>query len=197
MKRQEFIKNLKSELFGIPMVDIEDIIRDQEEMINDALKAGRTEDSIIQSFGDPKELARSLKAEIKIEKAGDEKKLSKQVRGVFGAVGALLVLAPFNLIFVLGPFLAVLGVTFAGWTVAVTMGAVAIGLLGAFLLEFLFIGTALTVQLSTFFTFLGFIGLAALFVVGMYYVTKIVFKLILSYLRWNLNFIQNQTQPGV
>ena len=197
MKRQEFIKNLKSELFGIPMVDIEDIIRDQEEMINDALKAGRTEDSIIQSFGDPKELARNLKAEIKIEKAGDEKKLSKQVRGVFGAVGALLVLAPFNLIFVLGPFLAVLGVTFAGWTVAVTMGAVAIGLLGAFLLEFLFIGTALTVQLSTFFTFLGFIGLAALFVVGMYYVTKIVFKLILSYLRWNLNFIQNQTQPGV
>ena len=197
MKRQEFIKNLKSELFGIPMVDIEDIIRDQEEMINDALKAGRTEDSIVQSFGDPKELARNLKAEIKIEKAGDEKKLSKQVRGVFGAVGALLVLAPFNLIFVLGPFLAVLGVTFAGWTVAVTMGAVAIGLLGAFLLEFLFIGTALTVQLSTFFTFLGFIGLAALFVVGMYYVTKIVFKLILSYLRWNLNFIQNQTQPGV
>ena len=197
MKRQEFFKNLKSELFGIPMVDIEDIIRDQEEMINDALKAGRTEDSIIQSFGDPKELARNLKAEIKIEKAGDEKKLSKQVRGVFGAVGALLVLAPFNLIFVLGPFLAVLGVTFAGWTVAVTMGAVAIGLLGAFLLEFLFIGTALTVQLSTFFTFLGFIGLAALFVVGMYYVTKIVFKLILSYLRWNLNFIQNQTQPGV
>lgn len=197
MKRQEFIKNLKSELFGIPMVDIEDIIRDQEEMINDALKAGRTEDSIIQSFGDPKELARNLKAEIKIEKAGDEKKLSKQVRGVFGAVGALLVLAPFNLIFVLGPFLAVLGVTFAGWTLAVGMGGVAVLLLGAFLLEFLFIGAALTVQLSTFFTFLGCIGLAALFIVGMYYITKIVFKLILSYLKWNLNFIQNQARTGV
>ena len=119
------------------------------------------------------------------------------MRGVFGAVGALLVLAPFNLIFVLGPFLAVLGVTFAGWVVAVTMGAVAVVLLGAFLLEFLFIGTALTVQLSTFFTFLGCIGLASLFIVGMYYVTKIIFKLILSYLRWNLNFIQNQAQPGV
>ena len=197
MKRQDFIKNLRNELFGIPMVDIEDIIRDQEEMINDALKAGRTEESIVQSFGDPKELARSLKAEIKIEKANDEKKLGKQVRGVFGAVGALLVLAPFNLIFVLGPFLAVLGVTFAGWTLAVGMGGVAVLLLGAFLLEFLFIGAALTVQLSTFFTFLGCIGLAALFIVGMYYITKIVFKLILSYLKWNLNFIQNQARTGV
>lgn len=197
MKRQDFIKNLRNELFGIPTVDIEDIIRDQEEMINDALKAGRDEEAIIKSFGDPKDLARNLKAEIKIEKATDEKKLSKQVRGVFGAVGALLVLAPFNLIFVLGPFLAVLGITFAGWVVAIVMGAVAIVFLGAFLLEFLFMGTALTVQLSTFFTFMGFVGLAALFVVGMYYVTKIIFKLILSYLRWNLNFIQNQAQPGV
>lgn len=197
MKRQDFIRNLRNELFGLPTVDIEDIIRDQEEMINDALKAGRTEEAVVQSFGDPKELARSLKAEIKIEKANDEKTLGKQVRGVFGAVGALLVLAPFNLIFVLGPFLAVIGVTFAGWVVAIAMGAVAVVLLGAFLLEFMFLGTALTVQLSTFFTFLGFIGLAALFVVGMYYVTKIIFKLILSYLRWNLNFIQNQAQPGV
>ncbi len=197
MKRHDFIKNLRNELFGIPMVDIEDIIRDQEEMINDALKAGRTEESIIQSFGDPKELARSLKAEIKIEKANDEKKLGKQVRGVFGAVGALLVLAPFNLIFVLGPFLAVLGVTFAGWTLAVGMGGVAVLLLGAFLLEFLFIGAALTVQLSTFFTFLGCIGLAALFILGMYSATKVVFKLTLSYLKWNLNFIQNQARTGV
>lgn len=197
MKRQDFIKNLRNELFGIPMVDIEDIIRDQEEMINDALKAGRTEESIIQSFGDPKELARSLKAEIKIERANDEKKLGKQVHGVFGAVGALLVLAPFNLIFVLSPFLAVLGVMFAGWMLAVGMGVLAILLFGAFLLEFLFIGTALTVQLSTFFTFLGCIGLAALFILGMYYVTKMVFKLILSYLRWNLNFIQNQARAGV
>lgn len=192
MKRAEFISELRKELIGIPKVDIEDIIRDQEEMINDAIAAGRNETAIIYSFGDPKELAKSLKAEIKIDQATDEKKLSKQVRGVFGAVGALLVLAPFNLIFVLGPFLAVLGITFAGWAVAMALGLVALVMMGTFFAEFIFLGSALTVQLSTFFTFLGCIGLAALFVVGMYSITKFIFKLILSYLKWNLNFIKNQ-----
>ncbi len=197
MKRQEFIINLRKELEGIPAFDIEDIIRDQDEMINDALKSGRAEEDVVKSFGDPVELAKNLKAEIKIEKAHDEKKLSLQVRGVFGAVGALLVLAPFNLIFVLGPFLAVIGITFAGWAVAAAFGVVAIALLAAFFVEFVFVGAAITVQLSTFFTFMGFIGLAALFVVGMYYVTKMIFRLILSYLKWNLNFIQKQAQVGV
>lgn len=192
MKRHEFINELKKELNGIPAVDIEDIIRDQEEMINDALAAGRDEESIIKSFGNPKELAKSLKAEIKIEQATDEKKLSKQVRGVFGAVGALLVLAPFNLIFVLGPFLAVLGITFAGWAVAFALGVAALALLGAFFMEFIFVGSVLTVHLSTFFAFLGCIGLSALFIMGMYFVTRQIFKLILSYLKWNLNFIKNQ-----
>lgn len=193
MNRQAFITELRKELNGIPRVDIEDIIRDQEEMISDALAAGRTEDDVVQSFGDPKELAKSLKAEIKIERATDEKKLSKQVRGVFSAVGALLVLAPFNLIFVLGPFLAILGITFAGWAVAMVIGLVAVFLMGIFFTEFIFVGSALTVHLATFFTILGCLGLAALFVVGMYFVTKIIFKLILSYLKWNLNFIKNQT----
>lgn len=192
MKRQEFINELRKELTGIPSVDIEDIIRDQEEMISDALKAGREEESIVQSFGDPKELAKSLKAEIKIDQATDEKKLSKQVRGVFGAVCALLVLAPFNLIFILGPFLAVLGVTFAGWAVALSLGFVAVLMMGAFFVHFIYIGSALTVHLSAFFAFLGCIGLAALFVIGMYYMTRLIFKLVLSYLKWNLNFIKNQ-----
>lgn len=193
MKRQGFINELKKELNGIPSADIEDIIRDHEEMITDALAAGRAEDSIIQSFGDPKELAKSLKAEIKIDKAVDEKKLSKQMRGVFGAVGALLVLAPFNLIFVLGPFLATLGITFAGWVVAFVLGFVSLALIGAFFTNFIFMGAAGTVQFAAFFALLGCVGLAALFVIGMYYVTKFIFKLILSYLKWNLNFIKNQT----
>lgn len=192
MNQQKFINELKKELIGIPEVDIKDIVRDQEEMIIDAMKAGRTEEDVIKSFGDPKELARSLKAEIKIEKATDEKTLSKQMRGAFGAVGALLVLAPFNLIFVLGPFCAVLGITFAGWAIAFAMGIVSVVLLGFFFAQLIFVSSAITVHLATFFGFLGLIGLAALFVVGMYHMTKIIFKLILSYLKWNLNFIKNQ-----
>ena len=193
MIRQEFINELRKELFGIPSGEIEDIIRDQEEMINDAIASGRNETAVIYSIGDPKELAKSLKAEIKIEKATDEKKLSKQMGSIFGAIGALLVLAPFNLIFVFGPFLAVLGVMCAGWAVAVALVCSAVVLLGLFFVKIIFVSAALTAHLSVFFGFLGIIGLSLLIVFGMYYATKLIFKLTISYLKWNLNFIKSRT----
>lgn len=194
MKKQDFLNQLRKELDGLPSIDLEDILRDQEEMINDAIASGRDEEAVIKSFGDPKDLAKSLKAEIKIEKAVDEKQISKQARNLFAAVGALLVLAPFNLIFVLGPFLAIMGILFAGWVVTLVFGLLAFVMMFIFFGELLFLGTALTVQLSTFFTFLGSIGFSILLVVGMYFITKWVFKLILSYLRWNLNFITGQVK---
>ncbi|MBY0553173.1 DUF1700 domain-containing protein [bacterium] len=192
MKKQDFINQLKTELQGLPESEISDIIRDQEEMISDAIAAGRTEEQIVISFGDPKELARSLKAEIKIDKATGEKNLPQQVKGAFGALGALLVLAPFNLIFVLGPFCAVLGTLVAGWSVTVAMGVVSLVLMGAFFVKFIFVSAGLAAHLSTFFGFLGFIGLSVLFGFAMYYVTKFVFKMVLSYFKWNLNFIKSQ-----
>lgn len=194
MKREEFITELKKELEGLSLIDIEDIIRDQEEMINDALAAGRTEESILKSLGYPKDLAKSLKAEIKIDQAVCEKKLLKQTKGIFGAIGALLVLAPFNLIFILGPFLAVMCILLTGWLLSLAMGILAIVMIWAFFAGVIFVGYALTLQLTTIFTFIGFIGLAILFIIGMYYLTKFIFKLILSYLKWNFNFVMKQTQ---
>ena len=93
MKRQDYINELKQQLKGLPQSEIADIVRDQEELISDALAAGRTEESILKSLGDPSELARALKAEVIIEQASEEKKLSRQLKGAFGAVGALLLLA--------------------------------------------------------------------------------------------------------
>src|SRR5258708_4287233 len=114
MTKTEFIEQLRKELSGIPQTEIDDIIRDQEELIRDALAAGRSEESIIASLGSASELAKNLRAELKIKKAKDENKLPAKVKGVFGAAGAVLVLAPFNLIFVLGPLMGLFGILFGG-----------------------------------------------------------------------------------
>lgn len=192
MKKQDFINQLKTELQGLPESEISDIIRDQEEMISDAMAAGRTEEQIISSLGDPKELARSLKAEIKIDKATVEKNLPQQVKGAFGALGALLVLAPFNLIFVLGPFCAVIGSLIAGWAVTLALGIATLAFMGIFFTKFIFVSAGAAAHLSTFFAFVGCIGLSMLFGFAMYYLTKFIFKLVLSYFKWNLNFIKSQ-----
>ena len=175
MTKSEFLLNLKVELAGLPQSEIDDILRDQEELIRDAVAAGRTEESIIASLGGATELARNLKAEIKIEKAQEEKHISGKIKGVLGAAGAVLVLAPFG-----------------GWATAGVLTAVFIcatlacfGLAAIF--PFTFVGS-----LGLGFGFLGgvFLGFAGLGF--MYFVTMLVAHLVLKYLKWNLNFVKKQ-----
>lgn len=192
MNQQEFILQLKVQLSGLPQAEIDDIIRDQEELIRDGISAGRSEAAVLDGLGSPLELARNLKASYRIEKAQDEIKLSKQMGGAFGAVAALLVLAPFNVIFVLGPFCGVMGLLFGGWAVSFALGIAALAALIVFLAQAVFVSAVISAKLASLFIFLGCIGLAVLLLVGMYHATRIFIKLTLKYLMWNLNFIKRQ-----
>lgn len=60
-----FLEDLKSELLKRKMNqnDIEDIIKDHEEMIQEALREGLSEEDIVSRFGDPKTLAKELASE--------------------------------------------------------------------------------------------------------------------------------------
>lgn len=197
MNRQDYVNELRRQLKGLPSSEIEDIIRDQEEMISDALAAGRTEESILKSLGDPAELARSLKAEVIIDQATEEKKLGRQMRGAFGAVGALLLLAPFNLIFVLGPFMVLLGMLFSGWVVATAISGVAVFLVGGYLSELITVSASIWVHLSLFFSLMAGVGISILTLIGMYYITRGMMQLTLSYLKWNLNFVRSRVKGDV
>ena len=201
MTQKEFIFQLRLQLAGLPTAEVDDIIRDQEEFIRDACAAGRTEESVVAALGTPADLARNLKAEIKIEnaeekifKATEEKHLSEQMKGVFGAVGAVLVLAPFNLIFVLGPFTALMGVLFGGWVTAVTLALVAIVLIIVFFGYLVFVPGGGVLYIAMLFGFLALLA-AGCFMLGlMYMVTQFVVKMILRYLRWNISFIKKNLE---
>lgn len=197
MKRQDYINELKQQLKGLPQSEIADIVRDQEELISDALAAGRTEESILKSLGDPSELARALKAEVIIEQASEEKKLGRQLKGAFGAVGALLLLAPFNLIFVLGPFMVLLGILFSGWMVATALGGVAVFLAGGYLSELITVSASIWVHLSLVFTLIAGVGISILALLAMYYITRGMMQLTLSYLKWNLNFVRRRVKGNI
>lgn len=197
MKRQDYINELKQQLQGLPQSEIADIVRDQEELISDALAAGRTEESILKSLGDPSELARALKAEVIIEQASEEKKLGRQLKGAFGAVGALLLLAPFNLIFVLGPFMVLLGMLFSGWMVATALGGVAVFLAGGYLSELITVSASVWVHLSLVFTLIAGVGISILALLAMYYITRGMMQLTLSYLKWNLNFVRRRVKGNI
>jgi uncharacterized membrane protein len=192
MNRGEFLEALRAQLQYLPQKDADDIIRDQEEYIRDAVASGRSEQEVINGLGDPKAFAAGVSAEAKIEKAAQATSIKQQTSSAFSAVLALVVLAPLNLIFVLGPFLGVCGILIGGWAVAGACMVVAASLVGFFLSKALVLTIGVMAQVSTFFLLLGIFGLGSLGVIIMLKVTEIFLKATVSYLRWNLKFVNGR-----
>ncbi len=192
MNRTEFLEALRKHLGHLPTTEAEEIIRDQDEYIRDAVRSGRNEDEVVRGLGDPTNFAGSLSAESKIEKAEQATSIRQQSKSAFSAALALIVLAPLNLIFVLGPFLGVCGILIGGWALSggVLVGSVAV--LGAFIVKGLFVSASLLAQISTLFFILGVIGLSALGAIIMLKMTEVFLKGTIAYLRWNLNFVRGR-----
>ena len=190
MKKADYLSELRFHLAGLPPQEVEDILRDQEEYIREAMSAGRSEDDAIRALGDPRAFAANLTAELKIQRAASSPSLQKQVSGTMGAVVAILALAPLNLIFVLGPFLALVGVAVAGWFTAAAFLASSVAMLGIFFFKLVFVSVGFWTHVSALFFTLGSIGVSILGILVMYLLTQWFVRGTLAYLKWNLKFIQ-------
>lgn len=192
MKKHQFLDTLKSELSPLSKEEVQDILRDQSEYIDEAIRAGRLEDAVIRSLGNPKDFALNLLTETKIKNAEQSSKLGTQVKLTVSAVFAILALAPLNLIFVLGPFLAIVACLFAGWTTSVAVFLCAVIFIFVFLFKLIFIPIGFWLQLSMILFLIGWVAGSLLAFNLMSLITKLLTKGTLSYLRWNFDFIKNQ-----
>ena len=192
MKSQEFLSQLRGALSHLPKAEVDEIMRDQEEYIRDAVRAGRSEEAVIDSLGSPSAFAAGLLTESKIQKAEGSTTLKKQVGNTFGAIFAIIALAPLNLIFVLGPFLGIAGGIVGGWAAAAGILVASIALIGAFFAKLIFIPVGFWAHFSSLFFALGTVGAGVLGLIMMAAITKLFLQLTVSYLKWNLNFIRTR-----
>jgi uncharacterized membrane protein len=192
MKKQQFLAALKTQLSHLPESEVTEILRDQEEYIRDAIAAGRSEEKVVESLGDPKTFAASVSAESKIHRAETSASLKTQVSSTLGAVFAILALAPLNIIFALGPFIALVGIAFGGWGVALGSFFVSVVLFFAFLVKGIFIAAGIWAHFSVLFFILGCFGVSVIGLIVMYKITQMFLKMTISYLKWNLNFIKGR-----
>lgn len=190
MTKAEFLERLRVHLSRLPEAEREDILRDQEELIRDALESGRSEEDIIASLGDPKTLGANLVAESRIQKLEDSPSLNVAVRNSFPAILAVLTLAPFNVIFVLGPFLALVGIIFAGWGLSIAGVVTSLSVGAAYFSELIYIPVGSATHLSAGFFLLGVFGLSLLGLSFMIYVTHFFVIGTIRYLKWNLKFVR-------
>ncbi len=187
MNRKEFFKDLSKYLRGIPREDEEDIINDFEEHFDMGEKEGRTEEDLVKSLGDPKALANQFKASIVVAQAEKETTAVNITRAVFATLG----LGFFNLIFVLGPFIAVIAVLFSFFVTGISISAAGIvGLLGTIFSPLfpeyfnLIVNPAVGIFAS-----IGGICFGVLFFIGTIYLTKGFFRLFIKYIKFNARIV--------
>ncbi|POF28187.1 DUF1700 domain-containing protein [Roseibium marinum] len=104
MTQEQFLKELRRALAGLPAPDIEDIVADYQSYFADALSAGRKVEDVVAAHGDPQRLAQELRAEIGLRQWEDR----HSPRNFWNAMLALAGLAAIDLI-ILFPAMLVLG----------------------------------------------------------------------------------------
>lgn len=78
MKREEFFKQLREGMSGFPSQTIESTISYYDELIDDAIEDGKSEEATIESFGSVKSIVNTLLKEVSISKLVKEKVTPKR-----------------------------------------------------------------------------------------------------------------------
>lgn len=181
MSKAEFFRQLDERLKGLPRQEQERIVRVYEDLFQQAEVNGKSERQIVEALG----CSSSSSPWSNYATASDRFKQTAE-SGIRVLV-ASLALALFNLMFILGPAVAVIAVLF-------TLSLCSLLLVLSPI--WIFAGTGvpdkLTVLLLELFASLAGTGLGLLLSIGMWFADKAFFRLAKAYVRMNLRLIKGE-----
>lgn len=180
MNKREFLLELERYLRSLSSVEKNDILQDYEDHFNFGIEEGKSEEEISAALGSPKQLAREILAEYHIEKM----ETSRSTGNIFRAVWSVIGLGFINLVLVLGPFIALLGLLLGGWCIG-----------AAFTLSPLLVVFSALFNPGTFAWFDLFFsivlsGLGFFISLGMYRLSIGFKNLLLRYLKYNVSVVK-------
>jgi uncharacterized membrane protein len=123
MNRLAFLTTLRDGLAGLAPQDIDEILADYTAYFDEARAAGRNEESVAAALGDPRRLARELRAETGLRRWENHGSLSNSA-AVLLALGGL---AAVDVLFLLPLLLAVMLAALVLGLIAVVLGIVGAG----------------------------------------------------------------------
>lgn len=192
MTKREFLETLTKSLAGLPAADRDEIIFDYSEHFRIGLEEGKNEEDIAASLGDPRNIARQFNADFHVRQAEADTSISNTFKAVLATLG----LGFFNLVFVLGPFLGLLGVLFGLFVAAGAILISGVAVFAATVFSPLIPVTVdstlfmFTTPAATFFLSVGLICLGLLFLIGDIYLARYFFIGTVHYLKFNLKIIK-------
>src|SRR5699024_4910847 len=112
---KKLVRSLDKSLKGLYSDERRVIMHDFEEHFAFGIEEGQTEQEIATSLGSPDKIEKELLAAYHLEKVETTATTGHMIRAVWAVIG----LGFFNLVIVLGPFIALAGVVFGGWATAI------------------------------------------------------------------------------
>lgn len=190
MNREQYLRELVASMEGIPEEERREIASDYEEHFRIGVSSGKSEEEIARALGNPRSIGQSYRIDSMLE-GSDGPKAAAVLRAVF----ATMSLGFLNVVVVLGPLVAVVGVVVSLWAVAASVGLSGVGLVLGVLAQ-----PILPAYITTggfhpaFLVFVG-IGLAALgllAILGMWRLSRWVVRLIARYVQLNVRIVTNK-----
>jgi uncharacterized membrane protein len=124
MNRVTFVRILRDGLAGLPADDINEILADYASYFDEAHASGRSEDDVAAALGDPRRLARELRAESGLRRWEDHHSLRNSTTALLALGG----LAAVDLFFLLPLLFLVMLAMFVIGLVVFILGIVGLGL---------------------------------------------------------------------
>lgn len=188
MKKDRWIEELSIALGSMDENEKEEIINDYIEYFYDALESGRSEEEITESLGNPKKIAKELKADYFIKETKKNMTFKNSIRGIF----AILTLSFFNLTIMIGPIIAILAIIFAVIVTGIALSGA--GIICFFVGVTLLLGVPLLVLTTPPFvaivTGLLLFSLGGMFIIFAIVLSKMTFKVFSKYIKLNINFVK-------
>ncbi|MBK5460403.1 MULTISPECIES: DUF1700 domain-containing protein [Peribacillus] len=184
MNKEEFLKQLDASLKRLSLEERQDILQDYEEYFEIGLEKGKTEQEISEALGNPKQISKELLASYHLGQVEETTSAGNVMRAVWAVIG----LGFFNIVIVLGPFIALLGVVIAGWASAIGFILAPFGVLLNLILG--------SFQLFDLFFALGLCGIGIFIAMGMFVATSALIKGFIRYLKFNVSLVKGGLKHG-
>jgi len=182
MIREQYLSSLWELLSPIPEAQRREMLYDYEEHFRHTLEQGGSEEMAAAELGDPRTIAKELLLGYRVVEAEESGGVVRISRAVMATVG----LGFFNLVFVLGPYLGLMGILLGLWTATVALFISPLG----FIYEGVF-GSSVTAAQGVFLALIV-LGLGMLLAAGTKKLTQAIFRLTLKYLQYNTRVIKGR-----
>jgi uncharacterized membrane protein len=188
MNKEEFLQRLKKNLKDVKNDDLEDILEDYEEHFEEAIKDGKSEEEICKDLGDPKDIAKELKAYSVVEKAEGNFSIGNILR----VIATFLSLGIFNLVLIF-PYLGAVATLFGIGIVSI--GIVLGGVGGIAILLVTLITGLTTIAQNTLMTLLyslGAIGGGLILGALDFFAIKYFYRFTIKYIKMNIKLVKDR-----